>query len=353
MRDHTFNRFTVIITVLLSLGLAQAGLAKGKPVNVEVTAAYPGDAFQGEEVEVTISGSGFDSESSVSYLVTGTTDDSQVEVRSVYYVSETELKTRIRPRANALPTDYDIEVQTSSGRKGKGTTLFRVKQTETACTGLEDKEPEIVYLSGPRDEGGIVAKDIVLSSDSGCDQYVLLEAAQQALPSSPSGTGTLLSEVRSLRMDIRDDVGVVAWLDRPAGDPWPAWILRFTLNTDGTPVADPAGPEAVFLTTAESGLIVGALDVRLNDAYEPELVYSERRADDYLDRHIAFYNVDTGAGYPIQESGCVPGSCFERAAWTWWNADGSQIYVDIYDPVTDEYLIARYFYDAGSQQWNV
>lgn len=97
------------------------------PNKVSVTAAYPSEAFQGEELVVVVSGSGFDAGSRVGYLVTGTTDASQVDVLAVQYISPSELRTYIRPKTNALVTDYDIEVMTSSGRKGKGTTLFRVK----------------------------------------------------------------------------------------------------------------------------------------------------------------------------------------------------------------------------------
>jgi hypothetical protein len=118
---------------------------------VSVTAANPPEAFQGEELDVIVSGSGFDAGSSVSYLVTGTTDASQVEVLSVQYISSTELKTRIRPKDAALPTEYDIQVQTSSGRKGKGTTLFRVKVSS-------EPNPAIVYSVGSG-QGGIHTLD--------------------------------------------------------------------------------------------------------------------------------------------------------------------------------------------------
>jgi hypothetical protein len=101
------------------------------PSKVTVTAAYPPEAFQGEELAVTVAGSGFDAGSTVGYLVTGTTDGSQVDVLMVEFISPSELRTFIRPKDNALVTEYDIEVRTMSGRKGKGTTLFRVKQKTT------------------------------------------------------------------------------------------------------------------------------------------------------------------------------------------------------------------------------
>jgi hypothetical protein len=146
---HTLELLAAAALFVLPPAAQAAPPSGGGGSKVSVTAANPADAFQGEELDVIISGSGFDAGSQVSYLVTGTTDGSQVEVLSVQYISSTELKTRIRPKDAALPTEYDIQVQTSSGRKGKGTTLFRVKVAETVCTGSEPKEPEIAYLTTP------------------------------------------------------------------------------------------------------------------------------------------------------------------------------------------------------------
>lgn len=123
------NWLAVIATLMLALPLAAAGAPPqgGGGGKVSVTAAYPSEAFQGEELFVVVTGSGFDAGSTVGYLVTGTTDASQVDVLMVEFISPSELKTFIRPKDNALVTDYDIEVRTMSGRKGKGTTMFRVK----------------------------------------------------------------------------------------------------------------------------------------------------------------------------------------------------------------------------------
>jgi len=116
-----------IAGLLFSLPLAAIAAPPGGGGKLSVTAATPSEAYQGEELDVIVSGSGFDAGSTVRYLIAGTSDASQVYVISVKYVSSTELKTHIRPAINALVTDYDIEVQTSTGRKGKGTTLFQVK----------------------------------------------------------------------------------------------------------------------------------------------------------------------------------------------------------------------------------
>jgi hypothetical protein len=124
------NWLAVFAALVIALPLAAAPPSGGGG-KVSVTAAYPSEAFQGEELIVSVSGSGFDGGSRVGYFVTGTTDASQVEVLMVEFISSSELKTFIRPKDNALVSEYDIEVRTMSGRRGKGTTLFRVKQKTT------------------------------------------------------------------------------------------------------------------------------------------------------------------------------------------------------------------------------
>jgi len=129
MKRLNLERIGTALVASLLLALTLAATA-APPNKVTVASAYPSEAFQGEELTVSVSGSGFDSGSTVGYLVTGTTDASQVDVLVVEFISPSELRTFIRPKTNALVTDYDIEVRTTSGRKGKGTTLFRVKQKD-------------------------------------------------------------------------------------------------------------------------------------------------------------------------------------------------------------------------------
>jgi len=153
---HKISGLTVIACLALLLPLAAAA---APPNKVTVTAAYPPDAFQGEELIVTVTGSGFDAGSAVGYLVTGTTDASQVEVKMIEFISPSELRTLVRPKDNALVTEYDIEVRTMSGRKGKGTTLFNVKQKTTPGgppppPPPTTTEPAARYWHGFTDNGG-------------------------------------------------------------------------------------------------------------------------------------------------------------------------------------------------------
>ena len=119
----------VVIIALMVVAMPSTYAAKGGGGKISVTAASPGEALQGEELDVIVSGSGFDEGTTTTYLVTGTSDDTQIDVISTEYVNANQLKTRIRVKDGATVVDYDIQATNSRGRRGKGTTLFRVQQT--------------------------------------------------------------------------------------------------------------------------------------------------------------------------------------------------------------------------------
>lgn len=108
---------------LVVLGAAPAGAA---PPRITVTAAAPSSAYQGDTLDVVVSGSGFDPSAGAQYLVSGTTNPGGVTVRSVKYVSASELITTIEVSGTANLANFDIVVTLDNGRKGKGTTLFKV-----------------------------------------------------------------------------------------------------------------------------------------------------------------------------------------------------------------------------------
>jgi len=112
----------------LALGLLWLNLTHAAPpVKVTVTSANPNSALQGEALDVVISGSGFGHGATVKYLVSGTNDESQINVMSVSYNEADEtLTTTIQVGGVAEISDYDIEVRNTSNRRGKGTTLFSV-----------------------------------------------------------------------------------------------------------------------------------------------------------------------------------------------------------------------------------
>jgi len=125
---------------LLALGLSMLSHAyAAPPEKVTVTTANPNSALQGELLDVVISGSGFDHGSTVKYLVSGTSDDSQISVTAVTYnEADGTLTTTIQVAGAALISDYDIEVRNSSNRRGKGTTLFAVLTNESNAGGASE-----------------------------------------------------------------------------------------------------------------------------------------------------------------------------------------------------------------------
>jgi hypothetical protein len=76
----------VAIITMLVFALPSVYAAKGGGGKISVTAASPGEALQGEELDVVVNGTGFDNGTTASYLVTGTSDDSQIDVLSIEFV---------------------------------------------------------------------------------------------------------------------------------------------------------------------------------------------------------------------------------------------------------------------------
>ena len=121
-----WKRIAACCGSMLLLGLAPAGAALAQ---VKVTAANPSSAYQDTiALDVVVSGSGFDPSAKVQYLVTGTTNPGGITVRNVRFNSSKELVTTIDVAATADLASFDIVVTLRSRRKGKGTTLFTVKQ---------------------------------------------------------------------------------------------------------------------------------------------------------------------------------------------------------------------------------
>lgn len=137
---HAFTLNTRLFAVI-ALGLLATQMAlAAPPVKIQVTNASPDSALQGETLDVVVSGSGFGPGATVRYLVGGTKDDSQINVNSVAYNADGTLTTNIQIAAGALVSDYDIEVQSLSGRRGKGTTLFAVLFNENNAGGRNNPD---------------------------------------------------------------------------------------------------------------------------------------------------------------------------------------------------------------------
>jgi hypothetical protein len=121
---NTWKKIAIACLSLTVLGVAPAGAA---PPQIKVTAATPASAEQGTiALDVVVSGSGFDKSAKVQFFVSGTTNPGGIIVRNVKFNSSSELITTIDVADTAELASFDIQVTLSSGRKGKGTTLFRV-----------------------------------------------------------------------------------------------------------------------------------------------------------------------------------------------------------------------------------
>jgi len=342
MRNRHTKTVCFLIIAALLIVLSQAVGAKGKPTKVEVTAANPSVAAQGEEKDIYISGAGFGHGSTVKYLVTGTTDDTQIDVLSTEYIESTgELKTRVKVKDAAIVIDYDIEVQAASGRKGKGTTLFKVQQAEVACTGFESKEPEIAYLTAFDISEDIHTQDIYLSSASGCDHYLLLENAVEKLPRHPKDGGDVYYKTATgLRLDVEGTIGVVSWRETSV-DPSPQMGLTFVFDAFDN-VSVTSGPRTFY--SSGTGADIRGGDVRINDQGHIELVLVERTADQ-SEQFISIFNHDTG-DYSILSAGTChvqddQETCYNPYGRINWNETGTGIFFEPIDPIDGRHAIAK------------
>ena len=120
------KRILLAIWSLCVLGFIPIDSVQAQPVTV--TAVAPSSAYQGTaSLDVVVRGSGFDRTAKVKYLVSGTTDPGGVTVLRVVYRSSSELVTTIGVASNANLAKFDVEVTLDTGRRGKGTTLFKVE----------------------------------------------------------------------------------------------------------------------------------------------------------------------------------------------------------------------------------
>ena len=121
---------SIAVLLLAALGInisfaaKPAGGRKGGKVTVET--ATPNSVIQTKEEDVTMLGSGFDDGSSVKFMVTGTTDDTQIEVGPATYISSTELKVHIKTTRSTANVYYDIEVQATSDLAGSGPEIRKI-----------------------------------------------------------------------------------------------------------------------------------------------------------------------------------------------------------------------------------
>lgn len=332
---------TLIGATLLLTALSTSSSFAGKPAGggggkVAVESANPGSAIQGEEKDIYISGSGFGPGANVRYLVTGTDDDTQIEVLSTEYIDATgELKTRVKVKDAAAIIDYDIEVQAASGRKGKGTTLFKVSASEDNCETSVEKAPAIAYLTetektGPRKDY-VYTRDLMLASADGCITTLLLEHAAQWLPDTKKNESKnrFIENVDGVRLVTSGNHGIVSWYD-VYEDPWMLEYIEFDFDSEGN----------VFTTPDDKGSYVSSIgyliveqDIRILDNGDLLAALIEKE-DNGAPRRVLVVNLTTGEEQILSSGLChyeaPDGNCFNtRYGSLIWDPAGHMFYVDL------------------------
>jgi hypothetical protein len=213
-------RFALLVLALGPVGAAWA--------QVKVTAADPASTTQGTTgLDVLISGSGFDATAGVRFLVTGTASEGGIAVRKVVVRNSRQLVATIDAAPDAAVAQFDIEVALSSGRKGKGTTLFSVIATTgndpCAVPGLEF--PAFVYWK----PAGTTLQSFVADATGACSRPLYLATDGY----SPYGSSSF-----SYPVDGSTDRGRLVWRE---GDQ----IVGGDFTVSGTTVT--VGPRRTIL----------------------------------------------------------------------------------------------------------
>jgi len=133
MKNKYHGIFNIAV-LIVGMGGYQMAFA-AKPLTV--TSAFPAEAQQGQTLYVTVGGSGFDATvNEVNFLVPCDTDTCDPEntggvtTDDITVINSKELKVRVMINKDATAVLRDIEVKSSRGRGGKGTTLFKVQQSQ-------------------------------------------------------------------------------------------------------------------------------------------------------------------------------------------------------------------------------
>ena len=343
----------------ISIAGKPTGGGGGKKVNVE--SATPNSVIQTHEEDVTILGSGFDDGSRVKFLVAGTTDDTQIEVGPSQFISSTELKVHIKTSGSTAVVDYDIEVQATSGRKGKGTTLFKVTASGGGCETSVEKEPAIVYLTetgktGPRKDF-VYTQDLMLASADGCLTTLLVEDAAQWLPDTKKNEGKnrFIENVSDLRLVSSGNHGVVSWNDTYEA-PWMLEYLEFDFDSEGN----------IFVTPDDKGSYVSSIgyliveqDIRILGNGDL-LVAMIEKEDNGAPRRVVVVNLTTGEEQILSSGLChyeaPDGNCY--TPWYYsliWDPAGHAFYMDLRyrraDSHDENYLV-RFEHEQASG-WSV
>jgi len=130
------------VLVAVALGLPWGGsVREASAQGIQVISATPPSADQGTfTLPVTIKGNGFKKGAKAKFYLTGTTNPAGISVSSTRFIDSTQLIATIDISGTAEVAGFDIVVQNTDGRTGKGTELFKVTAKIDPCT-LPDPQP--------------------------------------------------------------------------------------------------------------------------------------------------------------------------------------------------------------------
>lgn len=198
-RNRKMSVHLILLLGVLALGTAQAQ-------EVEVNSADPASAEQGTvNLDVSIAGKGFDNSAQVFFLITGTENPGGITVNSVKVRGSKKIIANIDVATDAATADFDVEVRLQSGRKGKGTTLFKVlQQNGNPGSGNQDEDGTAKFsgdLSGSL-SGGFIGGDFetlsaqltggeTLTVTGSAGEQLMTEDGGSPVGILPSGVGFL------------------------------------------------------------------------------------------------------------------------------------------------------------------
>jgi hypothetical protein len=126
MRTHRSRLIRLIITLAIFLSAWNLAQAQG----VKVNTVTPAQAEQTQTLDIVIDGNGFDNGSTITFYETGEALPSgKIVINSKSTASSKQMLANITVLGDANTVYYDVEVQNTRGRRGKGNTLFRVLET--------------------------------------------------------------------------------------------------------------------------------------------------------------------------------------------------------------------------------
>lgn len=193
-------RIQLMITQGALICLSLAFMTTAHAQKIVVQEAIPNSAERETvNLDVLIKGRGFSSGANVAFWVTGTTNPGGITVNGVTVHGSKSLTANINVAADADIADFDIEVQSLSGRKGRGTTLFSVKQKggQTADTTAPSLITDFQAFLPTSD---MIRLGWTHSGDDGdegyADHYILLQAEQVNLSDCSAGPYDFLNAVQ-------------------------------------------------------------------------------------------------------------------------------------------------------------